>query len=129
MVNFHYVFYNAHPQGKRTGDCVVRAYCTATKKDYMEARRELNRAKRLLGLESYKGRGFDRKYFSEKFDWTYFPAESGQPRMTGGEFAMTHPKGRYMLRMSHHLSCCIDGIIYDTWDCSDKCVYGCWEVK
>ncbi|WP_300924579.1 hypothetical protein [uncultured Clostridium sp.] len=125
----HFKFYNAHPQGKRTSDCVVRAYCTATNKDYIEARRELNRAKRELGLESYKGRGFDRKYFGVKYNWIPFPAKAGVSRMNGALFALSHPKGRYMLRMAGHLSCCIDGVIYDTWDCSEKCVYGCWQIN
>lgn len=125
----HFKYYNAHPQGKRVGDCVVRAYCTATNKDYMEARRELNRAKRELGLESYKGRGFDRKYFCKQFEWNPLQAIKGVSRVDGAFFAFTHPKCRYMLRMAGHLTCCIDGVIYDTWDCTNKCVYGYWEVK
>jgi hypothetical protein len=38
--------FNAHPKGIKTTDCVVRAIATATNKDYLECRRELNQAKR-----------------------------------------------------------------------------------
>ena len=44
-------------------------------------------------------------------------------------FAKAHKEGRYVLRMSNHLSVLVDGCIYDTWDCSDKFVYKAWRVK
>lgn len=58
-----------------------------------------------------------------------FPAEKGKPRMNGKRFSQEFSKGSYILNMARHLSCCVDGIIYDTWDCSDKCVYTAWKVK
>jgi hypothetical protein len=42
------------------------------------------------------------------------------------------PKGRIVCRVSKHLTCVIDGILHDTWDCSKnetKCVYGYWIKK
>ena len=30
--------------------------------------------------------------------------------------------------MAGHLSCCIDGVIYDTWDCTNKTVYGVYKI-
>ena len=51
-----------------------------------------------------------------------FPAKKGESRMNGEKFCKLYPKGRYILCMANHLTACVDGIIYDTWDCSDKCV-------
>lgn len=56
--NFKY--YNAHPNGLKVKDCVVRAVATAFDKDYMETRRDLNRGKNELGFESYKDHNFIR---------------------------------------------------------------------
>ena len=52
----NFIKFNAHPKGLSVKDCVVRAVSTAFKKDYLEVRRDLNRAKRELGYSSYKDR-------------------------------------------------------------------------
>ena len=126
-----YQFLNVHPEGKFVGDCVKRAITTAAQMDYHEVQLELNRHKRLTGA----------KYFNEDKNWkSYvenvlngtklsFPAKRGMPRMNGERFCKAYPKGRYILNMAGHLSCCVDGIIYDTWDCSEKCCYTAYEIK
>lgn len=122
-------FNNPHPQKKLLGDCVVRAYCLATGMDYLEARRELNRANKELKCRHYTAREFTPKFFNMKgFEKLSFPARAGYARMNGQRFAETYTKGRYILNMAHHLSCCIDGVINDTWDCSEKCVYNAWKI-
>lgn len=126
-----YKFLNVHPKGLRVGDCVKRAITTATGMDYMEAQRELNRFKKITGASKFNDNK-NWKYYLEKelkAKKLSFPAIQGQPRMNGERFCEAFPKGNYILRMAGHLSCCIDGVIYDTWDCSDKCVYNAWEIK
>ena len=49
--------------------------------------------------------------------------------MNGHLFCEMFPKGSYILNMAKHLSCCVDGVIYDTWDCSDKCVYTAYRIS
>ena len=49
--------------------------------------------------------------------------------MNGHKFAETHPTGSYVLRMSKHLVACVDGVILDTWDCRDKCVYNAYRAR
>ena len=123
-----YKFYNAHPKQLRVNDCVVRAYCTVLGMYYNETRKELNRIKKELGFDSYKNNSFIKKLFS-KYEKISFPAIKGTSRMDGEMFCINYPKGKYVLRMAGHLTCCIDGIIYDTWDCSEKCVYNAWKIK
>ena len=129
MTNFK--FNNPHPQGKIVRDCVKRAITIATDKDYMEVQRELNRIKKITKCEKFnEDRNF--KYYLEKIlncKKLSFPAVKGQSRMNGERFCEQFPKGKYILNMAGHLSCCIDGVINDTWDCSNKCVYNAWEVK
>lgn len=126
----YYKFNNPHPKGKIVGDCVKRAITLATGKDYMEVQRELNRCKKITGCSTFN-ENKNYKYYLEKVlhcDKQFYAAHKNEPRMNGITFAMTHPKGRYILEMARHLSCCINGKINDTWDCSHKCVYNSWEV-
>ena len=124
-------YYNPHPDGKRVKDCVKRAICGATGKDYREVKIELNRTKKITHCEKFNNNK-NWKYYVEhnlKAIKLSFPAVAGCERMNGQRFAETHPTGCYILRMAGHLSCCRDGVIYDTWDCREKCVYNAYKVE
>lgn len=123
-------YLNLHPEGKLVGDCVKRTVAKVFDKDYKEVSLELNRFKKVTGEPT----------FNSTKNWTKFvenlggvklsfPAVAGQPRMNGYSFVKEFPKGRYLLRMAKHTVACVDGVIYDTWDCRDKCVYFAYEVK
>lgn len=126
-----FIYNNPHPKGKKVGDCVKRALTLATNKDYLEVQRELNKIKKITKSQKFNDNK-NYKYYIEKvlgYKKLSFPAKVGIPRMNGERFCETYPKGKYILRMAGHLSCSIDGVINDTWDCSEKCVYNAWEVK
>ena len=125
-----YQYFNAHPKGKIVGDCVKRAITKATGMDYMEVQRQLNRYKKVTGAYSYNTDHNPHKYVENILHGVKlsFPAKSGQKRMTAGTFSEKYPKGKYILNMAGHWSCCVNGIIYDTWDCSEKCVYTAYKV-
>lgn len=126
-----YTYYNAHPKGLNVGDCVKRAITVATEMDYMEVQRELNRYKKVTGAESFNSNYNPHQYVEKVLKGLKlsFPAERGKPRMTAKKFSELFPKGRYILNMANHWSCCVDGVIYDTWDPSDKCVYTAYQVE
>jgi len=119
--------FNAHPKGIKTGDCVVRAIATATKKDYLECRRELNQAKRELGHSAYKDTKFLYDYLKDYPRLIFKPVKC-EPRIKGSDFTELHPKGTYILKMEGHITACIDGVILDTWDCTYRSVYTAWEI-
>lgn len=125
-----YQHFNAHPKGKIVGDCVKRAITKATGMDYMEVQRQLNRYKKVTGASSYNTNYNPHKYVENVLhgEKLSFPAEAGQKRMTAGTFSEKYPQGKYILNMANHWSCCVDGIIYDTWDCTEKCVYTAYRV-
>lgn len=52
-------------------------------------------------------------------------AEDG---MTAGDFAKLNPDGVYVLALSGHVVCVVDGTIYDTWDSSAEIVIYFWEA-
>lgn len=124
-----YKFYNAHPKGLRVGDCVKRAICTAEGRDYKEVAKELNTLKKEIGTDKFNNNEVWKEYVTRKgYKKLSFKAEKGKPRMNGKTFMQQFKTGKYILRMSKHLVCCIDGDILDTWDCTDKCVYNAWKV-
>lgn len=125
-----YKYFNAHPKGLSVGDCVKRAITVAAQMDYMEVQRELNRYKKVTGAKAFNSDYNPHKYVENVLHGVKlsFPAEKGKPRMNGQRFCESYKKGRYILNMAGHWSCCVDGVIYDTWDCSDKCVYTAYKV-
>lgn len=126
-----YCYLNLHPKGKLVGDCVKRAIAGATGIDYMEVARQLNRAKKITHCDVFNEKKNIRYYLLEVLHTTElkFPAVKGVSRMNGKRFSQMFPNGRYILNMAGHLSCCVNGIIYDTWDCSDKCVYSAYRIN
>ena len=126
-----YKFYNAHPEGKRVNDCVKRAITLVANMDYHQVQLELNRYKKVTGAKSYNSGYNPHKYCENilKMEKLSFPAEKGKDRMNGERFTRAYPKGRYILNMAGHWTACIDGTIYDTWDCRDKCVYTAYKMR
>lgn len=132
-------------KGEKAGDCVVRAIAIATGKDYKKVYDELfkrnkdfiengrckvARALRKKGASPRDGnfKKVYEKYILELgFKW--------QPTMKIGSGMTVHvkadelPSGTLILRLSKHLTCVKDGILYDTHDCSregTRGVYGYW---
>lgn len=62
---------------------------------------------------------------------TYNPISNkkGSKRPTVKEFAKSHPTGRYIVKVAHHVVAVVDGVYYDTWDSGYKSLYGYYEVK
>lgn len=121
----------ARPTGAPREDCQVRALTTARSIPYDDAwallylvQGELRRCAFAL-VESLNANdprlGVMRAL--------RFPAVKGEPRMTGATFCKRYPRGRFILRMSHHVAAVKDGVLYDTFDSSAKCVYTAWKVK
>ena len=125
-----YQFLNVHPEGKLVPDCVKRAITLAAQMDYKEVQLELNRHKKLTGAKTFNEDKNWKSYVENVLNGTKmsFPAVKGMPRMNGERFCKAYPKGRYILNMAGHLSCCVDGVIYDTWDCREKCCYTAYKI-
>ena len=123
-------YYNAHPRKLSVDDCVKRSIALATGIPYLEVQKGLNDHKKITGVkkfystpnpESYmkKVLGFDRIEVSKNADGT---------RVTVEEFAKLHPCGRFVISISGHWTACVDGIVYDTWDCCKEGVLSYYEI-
>lgn len=125
-----YRFFNANPSQKIVKDCVKRSIALLTGKSYHDVSLELNRLKATTGATKFNDNANWETYVA-RLGWprTSYKAVAGQLRMNGERFCLSHPRGKFLLRMAHHLTAVIDGKIYDTWDCSGKCVYASYEVN
>ena len=116
-----YKFYNANARGRFTNDCVIRAISLAEDKTWNETYNELSEIAQRNGIilddvqfvEPLLDSRYERICFSEKYV---------------GEFMEEHPKGTYLITMKSHITCVIDGVLYDTFDCRDRVMWCAWEV-
>jgi hypothetical protein len=130
----------------QAGDCVCRAICITTGRPYgevydrlaegMATQRKTKRSGKNTGKRSASnGVNTTRKWFKDYmaelgFEWV--------PTMQIGSGCKVHlrkselPAGRLVVSVSKHMAAVIDGVLYDTHDCSrdgDRCVYGYWKLN
>lgn len=130
---FHY--YNANPKNRVTGDCVIRAICTACEVPYNQVVMDLAKIQCETGYDQCTNQGID--LLMKQYGWIKMRQlrKSDNTKLTGKEFC-EHLKGLYIdnkpvkrLVMNiggHHMSCIINYKIWDIWDCSDGCVGNYW---
>ena len=127
-------------KAKRVGDCVVRAICNATGKDYKEVYNAINelskserKGKRKRGISNARTGVYKttwKKYIEGVLGWKWHATMkigSGcQVHLNANEL----PSGALIVNLSKHHTCVINGVLYDTYDCSreeNRCVYGYWS--
>lgn len=110
----------------KTGDCVIRAFCKAEGKEWLEVFDSLCTIGRELqclpnGKASYTA-------YLEQSGYTYVGVSNkkGTKRPTVTSFTKANKTGTYILVVANHLVCCKDGAYYDTWDSGSKSLYGYW---
>lgn len=115
---------------RQTNDCTVVALAHATGLPYDECYDTLAKAGRKCG------RGFGLTKWAAKASlggWRFrqmsFPATKGMRRVNPATFALKHPEGRFILRVSKHVMACVDGVIVDAYRSDGhRCVYGALEL-
>lgn len=127
-------------KAKNVGDCVTRAICNATGKDYKEV---YDRLKEMAKKESVKNhRGHKKSSVRDgvfKETWKKYLKEIGWEHVITasiGQKEKVHlnenelPTDRIMIvQLSRHLTCVKNGVIYDTYDPNmwkERMVYGYW---
>lgn len=114
--------------GKK-GDCVIRAFSLAANIGWLEAFDILVAHAR----KTYSVPNCHTNYiplFQELgYERIVCKAVKGKKRMTAEDFCRKHRKGRYILRLSNHLSAVVDGKIRDSWNPANKCVYSYFIIS
>lgn len=129
-------------KAENVGDCCVRAICNATGKDYKEVYDAINELAKRERTGSRKRKISNarngvyvqtaHKYIEDVLGWEWHPT------MQIGSGCKVHlkeselPSGALIARVSRHYTCVKDGVLYDTYDCTEegkRCVYGYWAPK
>lgn len=114
-------FYNANSKGNFVNDCVVRAISKAEKKTWNKTYEELS------DIAQSEGVLFDDVEFVENYlDGKY--KRTCHYSKTVGEFAKEFPDGTYLVTMQGHITVIENGVIYDTFDCSNRRMWCAWRV-
>lgn len=119
-----YKFFNINPLGKLEEDCVCRAISLALEEDYYTIQEKLE----LIG-ELFECQFLCECCYRFLLDNVYdLPRYEEFKGMTIEEFADMHPIGTYLIRIEGHLTCLIDQVILDLWDCTDKIIDIVWKI-
>ena len=145
-----------HFKAEHVGDCVTRAIAIATQRDYKEVYDRLNEMAKKESLKHHRGhkRSNSRngvfketwKRYLKEIGWVHHKtceigSRSDKVKFVDGSLP---EEGRLIVQLSRHLTCLVDGVINDTYDCSKKeyydresgdlvtnderCVYGYWTA-
>lgn len=116
-----YKYLNKNTHQRFVDDCTVRAISLAENNTW-------NRTyDKLSDMARSKGMMFNSVEFIEDYlDYNYI-RECFNSK-TVGEFAYENPIGTYLVTMPNHITVVIDGIIYDTFDCSDRIMRCAWKI-
>ena len=121
-----YRYYNANPLGRKVNDCTVRAIALATNEswdstyNYLSdyAQQEAVMMDNVIYIDKFLDKNFEKIYTNAK-----------GYNMTVDDVSKRWYKGTYLITMKNHITCCIDGVIYDTFNPSDRLVCEVYKVK
>lgn len=121
-----YQYYNANPLQRQINDCTVRAISMATGKSWDRVYDELSRYAKKKAFMPDEVECID-IYLEENFEKLCGCRD--RYKITVGEFVQEHPIGTYLITMNGHITCCQDGCVYDTFDPSNRTVWGAYKVS
>lgn len=119
-------YYNANPRNRRVNDCTVRAISLATGRSWDETFEELSKFAQAQAIMPDDVIYID-EYLERKFE--KICGCKNNIKISVGDFVNTHKIGTYLITMNGHITCCIDGVVYDTFDPRDRLVWGIYKVK
>ena len=134
MVNRYYKYYQPNDKDlkDKTGDCQVRALSKVLNISWLEAfDLTIPICRRLQTYTIFDGNHEKTVEAMQNLGFVYMGVSNkkGSKRPTVKEFAKSHPTGRYIVKVSHHVVAVVDGAYYDTWDSGYKSLYGYYELK
>jgi hypothetical protein len=120
-----YINYDANPSGSPTGDCVIRAIATITKRPWRDIHWDLA----ILSNQRYK-------MMDDNVIWHEYLKNLGfkiyaiqDPYMRIKDFCNSHPYGEYILGTGRHVVAVIDGNYYDAWDSGNEFPVFYWRKE
>lgn len=116
-----YRYYNANAMQNNVADCAVRAISLAEGEtwDYTY--------EKLSTLAQRRGEMIDSADFIEAYLDDLYPRERHYAK-TVKEFSKEFPHGIFLVTMAGHITCIINGNIYDTFDPSERRMWCAWRI-
>lgn len=114
-------YFNNNPYQRHIDDCTLRAISLLTNRTWSEVYDELST------LANKDGLMMDSVEFIEDYLDNRYPRECHYAK-TIGEFAKEFSHGKYAVTTNGHITAIIDGIIYDTFDPSEKIMRCAWKI-
>lgn len=126
-----FVKYNANPKGRKTGDCVIRAICTALNEPWEETYKGMLDVALDTGYAISCTDNFT-EYLSRKgYEKQKMPKKENGKKYTVEEFAniIAKPKKVYVVNICNHTTVIKNKNLYDLWNCGRKSVLNYWIIK
>lgn len=120
--------YNHNPSNSKDGaDCVIRAIGKALGLTWSNTLDRLYNIAQLAHVAPCSSRAVNIWLNTEYKKVNVFYDDNGKKK----RYKVKDIKwpGTYIVRVANHLTCVIDGDVYDTWDCSEKSAYIIWRIK
>jgi hypothetical protein len=125
---YHDNFMYFQPNDHVCGDCSIRAVSGALGITWHTALDKLVEKAHLLSEAPTSTECVGALLEENGFKWHPVDVSNGGKRPRVSDFSKGK-KGTYVLRVSSHLVCSVNGHYKDIWDCGEKCMYGYWEKK
>lgn len=118
-----YRVYNNNPHNEKLSDCVCRAITLATGADYYDVSDLLN-----MNAEKNNCDCLNCECYSKMLDDIGYKKHDAEGK-TVAEVAEANKDKTLLIRIDGHLTCAINGDVYDLWDCTEKKVDKYWIVE
>jgi hypothetical protein len=119
-----WVYYNVNPLGERLPDCVIRAISLATNTDYYEILWLLEDIGDIFNCDELCVDCYS-NLLTKVFG---FELNDGESKAVS-DIGERHPDDILIVRIKGHLTCVINNILFDIWDCSSEICDRYWIVK
>lgn len=120
-----YEFFNINPLNRIEEDCVCRAISLALEEDYYTIEKKLYLIAELFECERLCVCCY-RFLLDNVYNLMRYEDYKG---MYIKDFASINPYGTFLIRIDGHLTCLIDGVIYDLWDCLEEKIDLIWKIR
>lgn len=115
--------YNNNPHNERLSDCVCRAITKATGANYYDVMDMLEENSQNNGCDC-----LNVECYSKMLDDIGYESKDGNGKSVE-DIVDEHKDKTLLLRLDGHLTCSVNGDIYDLWDTSRKQVEKYWIVS
>ena len=123
-----YRYFNPNPDGKKVGDCVIRAIGFLTGQDWTETYLGIT----LQGLEMFdmpSSNAVWAEYLKRRGYRRYIIPDSCPNCYTVGEFCRDNPQGTFLLATGNHVVAVKDGDYFDAWDSGNETPIYFWRKE